>query len=93
MRLGCQPPGGVPGGAEFERDGGGAGSADLFHLLAGGVEAYLESFDLAEPAAFGGFTDPLVQAGDDLREPHALLGVNAEHRAAEQACSWRQGVP
>jgi hypothetical protein len=61
----------------------GAGSADLFHFLPGSGEADLKSFDLAEPAAFGGFADALMQAGDDLGEPYPLLGVDLEHRAPQ----------
>lgn len=73
----------VPGRAEIERNAASSDSAELSGLLAGRVQADLESFYLAEPAAFGGLADPLVQAGDDLGEPHALLRVDAEHRAAD----------
>ncbi|HEV2370783.1 MAG TPA: hypothetical protein VGS19_01325 [Streptosporangiaceae bacterium] len=38
--------------------------------------------EFAEPAAFGGLADPLVQIGDDLGEPDALLRVAPQNRSA-----------
>jgi hypothetical protein len=55
----------------------------LLELLAGPGEADLESFDFAEPAAFGGFADSLVQVGNDLSQAHGLGGVWLQHRAAK----------
>ena len=73
LRLSWQGPGGT-GGAEFDGDSAGAGPAHLLGFLTGGLKADLESFDLAEPAAFGGLADALVQAGDDLCQADALPG-------------------
>jgi len=67
--------------------------AHLLVLLAGTVETDPESLDFAEPAAIGGFPDPLVQVGDDLGKPYGLDGVGSQHRAAQAAFSCRQGEP
>lgn len=64
-------------------DGGLAAKlSHLLVLLAGAGEAGLESFDFAEPAAFGGFPDAVVQVGDDLGEALGLGRVRPQHGTA-----------
>ncbi len=71
--------------AEREVDSRGLATklAHLLVLLPSAFETDLESFDLAEPAAFRRLADPLVQVGDDLGKPLGLSRVRPQHRAAE----------
>lgn len=52
-----------------------------------GVEADLESFDLAEPAVGAGLGDALTEVADDLDEAGPLLRVELEHRATDAGLS------
>jgi hypothetical protein len=61
-----------------ELDGGGAspqGLVDLGELVLGAGEAYLESFDFAEPALLFGFGDAGVEVVADLDQPVALFWI------------------
>lgn len=75
-----------------QRDRGLAELPHLGELLSGAGEADLQSFDLAEPASFGGLAYPFVQVGDDLGEAHGLGRVGPEYRASKAgvlvAAAW-----
>ena len=59
------------------------GALHLGELLLGCGKAGAQSFDFAEPTIVGGLGDPLFQTVDDALEPFVLVGVGAEHRAAD----------
>ena len=61
----------------------GGGALHLGELLFGSGEAGPQAVDFAEPAALGGFGDPIFQAVDDRLESFVLVGVGAEHGAAD----------
>ena len=75
--------------------GGAAAGGDLVRLgefLFGGGEADLQAFGFAGPAFALGFADAGDQVVADLGQPRPLGGVGAQQRAADEACSWMQGV-
>ena len=61
----------------------GFGAVERDELGAGGIEADLESFDLAHPAVMAGFGDAVAEIADDRDKAWALLRVDAHHGAAE----------
>lgn len=88
-RSSGHPPAGPSRGSRCWQIHGPGLRAELPHLLkllAGAGETHLEPFDLAEPAAFGGFAYPVVQIRDDLCEPHRLCRIWLQHRTT---LAWR----
>jgi hypothetical protein len=83
----------VGGDAEVDVLGSaGGGGVGLGDFAGGGGEADLESFGFAGPAFAFGFGDAGVEVVADLLQSVALGGVDAQEGAAEQECSWMQGV-
>ena len=72
--------------------------AHLGELLVGRVQSDPQTVDFAEPAAFSGFPQPVVEVGENGQQQWFLRRVRPQDRASdagltEMILDWASGYP